>query len=839
MSLSKRGKEKIAVILSFMLLMPRSVSASTQDISERPKLIFIQDIHSDDTAQKNIAQFIQTLMDRQLVDMVALEGAFTPIDFSAYHKFPHPEIVRQAAQKLLERKIISGPIYSALTTQTRLPLFIGIDSPAAYDANQAARLRAHSETETVKAWLKDSIAALEQEKSQVFNDELKVFDHEVNKYRSGTEELDGRLMAYLKVLKIKTKAPVDVEKLLKQMEVREARQYSSLSKTVQETQLIRDSRRLFLIEKLVNFSLTRDEWKEFKVQHRGKDQRLEAFEEFYHQAELRDGLMAANLINAIETRNSRVTVLVAGGFHYEGIRSRLEAHGIQVLTYRPHLIKTAKELFLAPSPINPVEVVKAIVADHQISYVNEPSRQIHEEALLEALPTVSLPSCICDIRELSYPDSTLVGRESVPAYVMDVIGRVKLAVTVWPELNGEPFSEDENRRFESNEGVLNLKDFHLQREQIEWVKQSTYDRSSGIIQLRFVVKAKDGSFYYLKFEGVNTTAVMENMEPMMTTLDDLNLPGAVAQISKGNHADLQGYFTIYPNGKKGWKFSGASNEHRQRKPFKVLIQYKNGERELAEITILEDLQSKNIRQISARQYPAGEHDPVKILNPDEVDFVMASYSVFWGNFKEYYNPTSDLRHLFRFPFVNDRPVFFGQITPSEKLMNAVFNWKPVSLPLIVNTEELRQTMIKMGYLQRDNVGQVLNPGDFCISNESIRVVLLPARYPVNGLAVSADGKRLSFVAVSGKSGRQGANYWELEPWLEHALGWKPAAFFIFDNGMDPSWRVSKSGRMTGTAVTGRTHVGSTMLLIPIEKAIPKMPSLNDVFKASLQAKKAT
>jgi hypothetical protein len=424
------------------------------------------------------------------------------------------------------------------------------------------------------------------------------------------------------------------------------------------------------------------------------------------------------------------------------------------------------------------------------------------------------------IRETAYPNATLNGQGSVKAHIMDVNFPVHLVAVNRPEINGEPFTKEERARFESGEGVIvNPPAGFITRENIQTVKQSIYDRSSGFIKFRMIVTLKDGRVFFLEYSGANSTQVRGATEAMLPTLDALGSPGAIAQISRGNHAELQGYFTLHPNTEGGWNFSGASDERRQRKTYKVLIEYKDGRRELAVLRIVEDPLTKKIREV--RTFPKNESRSERLLDPTDVSFVMASYAVLWGDLREYYTYTSDLRHLFRFPFIDDFAMFSDQLHLSPEKTDAAFQGKPSDFilknPLGKPLEVSRvwDALNQAGYKRKLTKAQVFQPGDFCFTPEGIYIALLSARYPVNGMAVSEDGKRISFVNVSGLSGRVGANYWNLGAWLEKTLGWKPAAFFIFDNGMDPTWRIKKGDQMVETSVKGRERVGAALNIIPM------------------------
>src|SRR5207248_1152564 len=81
---------------------------------------------------------------------------------------------------------------------------------------------------------------------------------------------------------------IDAEKLFAEIKQLEEAAYASLIKTPEEKKLVAESKQLYLTGKLLDFALTREEWTEYRSSSRD----LLAFETFYREAEIRDGLMA-------------------------------------------------------------------------------------------------------------------------------------------------------------------------------------------------------------------------------------------------------------------------------------------------------------------------------------------------------------------------------------------------------------------------------------------------------------------------------------------------------------------------------------------------------------------
>jgi hypothetical protein len=153
------------------------------------------------------------------------------------------------------------------------------------------------------------------------------------------------LVAYRDYLR--TADAIDAEKIYAEVSSLEKTVFARLVKTDMERQLIRESRRLFLTQKLVHFGLNPHEWEEYKNSLPDKKEAqanlaswipaddLFSFESFYMEAEARDEVMANNLLRGMKLKNSQVAVLVTGGFHARGIQDRLKKKGYSIISLLP------------------------------------------------------------------------------------------------------------------------------------------------------------------------------------------------------------------------------------------------------------------------------------------------------------------------------------------------------------------------------------------------------------------------------------------------------------------------------------------------------------------------
>jgi len=431
-----------------------------------PIVIYIQDAHLNKDAQTNIGKSIQHFIDHGNLDLVALEGAFDPIDLSHFRSFPHPEAVHKVADYLLRENKISGAIHTAFTSPKAIPSYIGVDDKAHYDANVEAYKKSFPQVSLYKEKLEQLKKELQSEKARTFNPQLLEFDTKIQQYQQGKEKLGAYIQIlsdrhsgesrnpetriFLKALEfestldfpqvekerslllkklvqnlskaqmqqvlnaslayrlgnIKNKDfyvyikdlcqkngvsfktvptmekylqyviladSIDAEKLFDEVKEMEENVYSSLSKSTQEKDLVKQSKYFYLLGKLLNSSLTREEWKEYEVfsvrhprpvRHSGESRNpektgswldsglrrnddqnidLSSFENFYKESLIRDEKISANLLTAIKEKSAKATVLVTGGFHADGIEQILHKANVAVITYTPKITKVDTE----------------------------------------------------------------------------------------------------------------------------------------------------------------------------------------------------------------------------------------------------------------------------------------------------------------------------------------------------------------------------------------------------------------------------------------------------------------------------------------------------------------
>src|SRR5205823_2955726 len=107
-------------------------------------------IHMNDEAQAHIAEAVRRMTAEVPSGLIALEGDVNPIDLSRLANFPHHDSITSAAELLLKRHKISGPILAAISPRARTWKVLGVDDAAFYRQNVQAYLTAVHEQKKIK-----------------------------------------------------------------------------------------------------------------------------------------------------------------------------------------------------------------------------------------------------------------------------------------------------------------------------------------------------------------------------------------------------------------------------------------------------------------------------------------------------------------------------------------------------------------------------------------------------------------------------------------------------------------------------------------------------------------
>jgi hypothetical protein len=167
---------------------------SFSEESHHPSVVLIQDIHLNPEAQFNISKIILNLIDKNLIDHVGVEGAFSTFDFTPFRSFPEVNIVWDVAKEFLDENLIAAPTFAGITSVTNPPLITGIDDHKHHSANVKAYLDSRSTRPLVLKQLKHRLQHLNIQENQTYNAKLLKFDSLKTRFNAGSLELGAYLI---------------------------------------------------------------------------------------------------------------------------------------------------------------------------------------------------------------------------------------------------------------------------------------------------------------------------------------------------------------------------------------------------------------------------------------------------------------------------------------------------------------------------------------------------------------------------------------------------------------------------------------------------------------------
>lgn len=110
-----------------------------------------------------------------------------------------------------------------------------------------------------------------------------------------------------------------------------------------ERELDHKSRQFLLLERLVKLELSRKDWTELKKSKVLLIKNLENYLNFYKNSELREKAFFYNLIQFMEENHEKTSLLVAGGFHTDGLKELLSEDGISVVVVAPRIEQVSEK----------------------------------------------------------------------------------------------------------------------------------------------------------------------------------------------------------------------------------------------------------------------------------------------------------------------------------------------------------------------------------------------------------------------------------------------------------------------------------------------------------------
>ncbi|MFN0118377.1 MAG: hypothetical protein ACKVQC_08835 [Elusimicrobiota bacterium] len=135
---------------------------------------------------------------------------------------------------------------------------------------------------------------------------------------------------------------LQISKVLEELDAYQTAVVEEYATTSFEHAYIREEKTVSLLEKLLNFSLTMNEWQQYKKEKNAPSFLIEnkfsdvsLFEKFYELADKRSEKMAVNLLASSKTAQN--AILVTGGFHTEEILNELKKQGSSYVILQPKI----------------------------------------------------------------------------------------------------------------------------------------------------------------------------------------------------------------------------------------------------------------------------------------------------------------------------------------------------------------------------------------------------------------------------------------------------------------------------------------------------------------------
>lgn len=144
---------------------------------------------------------------------------------------------------------------------------------------------------------------------------------------------------------------IDQNLLFTELKAHEKTAIATLAATPKQKEIVAASNYYHLVKKLIKHEMTEEEWKEYQEVRSAKSEvrrgdspdyalrtsGLNAFEQFYELALARNHSMARHMAHLLKKSPADYGVLVAGGFHTNGLVENLKKEGFTVLTVAPKI----------------------------------------------------------------------------------------------------------------------------------------------------------------------------------------------------------------------------------------------------------------------------------------------------------------------------------------------------------------------------------------------------------------------------------------------------------------------------------------------------------------------
>ena len=195
--------------------LPADIGNFVQDmyVLGEKTVINIQDLHSDESTQKNIVSILEFLVNNYNIQNIYLEGASGNLDFGWLNVIPDEKLKKNVADKLLEDGKITGAEYFGLFNERQDILFKGLEEEKVYKENFYILEQMYENRASVNIKMQNVANTLEQAAQDTYNFKLKAFNNLVIDYNNKNVSRSEYYGYLLKLIKKTSAAKFDYENI--------------------------------------------------------------------------------------------------------------------------------------------------------------------------------------------------------------------------------------------------------------------------------------------------------------------------------------------------------------------------------------------------------------------------------------------------------------------------------------------------------------------------------------------------------------------------------------------------------------------------------------------------
>ena len=363
----------------------------------RPSIILVQDAHTSLEAQKNLSGILQEIKKKYQAEIIGVEGAMGDLDYSDLSRFPVKQAKETISEYYLQKGYLSGTEHGAIMSDEGLNL-LGLEDEREFKESYTLFLSVQNEGIKLARFVSSYRNFLSQLKAKTYSTKLRELDKSVSLFKSGKLKLfdfietlvkhskelpQGALIKTLVDVLNKSKSKPN-ETLIKQQlsKIDLSKLDSELSGMILKTQLdVAESEiekeiisldfylsqlELLALLKAAPFNtqyfqaqyskldfkyltaFASEKSKRFSIHFQISEdlsllqQTVLKIKRFYELADDRNGIFVQNLMQRMARARKRSAVIVAGGYHTDGIIQELKKLGVSYAVVTPN-ISSVKE----------------------------------------------------------------------------------------------------------------------------------------------------------------------------------------------------------------------------------------------------------------------------------------------------------------------------------------------------------------------------------------------------------------------------------------------------------------------------------------------------------------